>query len=66
VRIAGVERALVDAFRYSTKLTLEHCFLAARRAFKANITSPTKVLALARKLYLERFILKYWEALNVE
>jgi hypothetical protein len=66
VRIAGVERALVDAFRYSTKMTLEHCFLAAGRAFKANLTSPTKVLALARRLSLEKFILRHWEALNVE
>ncbi len=66
VRMAGVERALVDAFRYSTKMTLEHCFLAAGRAFKSNLTSPTKVLALARKLTLEKFILRHWEALNVE
>ena len=66
VRMAGVERALVDAFRYSTKMTLEHCFLAAGRAFKTNLTSPTKVLALARKLALEKFILRHWEALNVE
>jgi hypothetical protein len=66
VRMAGVERALVDAFRYSTKLTLEHCFLAAGRAFKSGISSPAKVLRLAKKLSLENFILRHWEALNVE
>lgn len=66
VRMAGVERALVDAFRYSTKMTLEHCFLAAGRAFKSGLSSPAKVLSLARKLSLEKFILKHWEALNVE
>jgi hypothetical protein len=66
LRVASVERALVDAFRYSTKMTLEHCFLAAGRAFKSGLSSPAKVLRLARILSLERFILKHWEALNVE
>jgi predicted transcriptional regulator of viral defense system len=66
VRIASVERALVDAFRYSTKVTLEHCFLAAGRAFQSGLTSPAKVLRAARNLSLEKFILKHWEALNVE
>ena len=66
VRMASVERALVDAFRYSTKVTLEHCFLAAGRAFKSGLSSPAKVLRLSRILSLEKFILKHWVALNVE
>jgi predicted transcriptional regulator of viral defense system len=64
IRMASVERALVDAFHYSTKVTLDHCFLASRRAFKSGLTSPAMVLRMARSLALERFILRHWEALN--
>ena len=64
ILIASVERALVDAFHYSTKMTLDHCFFASRRAFKSGLSSPAKVLRMARGLALEKFILKHWEALN--
>lgn len=64
IRMASVERALVDAFHYSTKMTLDHCFFASRRAFKSGLSSPAKVLRMARSLSLEKYILKHWEALN--
>lgn len=66
VRIAGVERALVDAFLFSGKVTLQHAFYAARRAFVDQKTTPEKLLSLARSLNLENCILKHWEALQFE
>lgn len=66
VRIAGVERALVNAFLFSGKFTLQHAFYAARRAFADQKTTPEKLLSLARSLNLENCILKHWEALQFE
>ena len=66
VRMAGVDRALVDAFLFSGKVTLQHAFYAARRAFADQKTTPEKLLLLARSLDLEDCILKHWEALQFE
>jgi predicted transcriptional regulator of viral defense system len=66
VRIAGVERAIVDAFYLSTKISLQHAIYAAHSAFESNITTPAKVLELARKIGLENVILKHWEAINLD
>ena len=66
VKIAGVDRALVDAFWFPRKVTLQHAFYAARRAFADQKTTPEKVLSLAQSLGLEECILKHWEALQFE
>jgi predicted transcriptional regulator of viral defense system len=66
VKMAGVDRSLVDAFWFAHKVTLQHAFFAARRAFADQKTSPEKLLSLARTLGLENYILKHWEALQFE
>lgn len=66
VRIAGVERAIVDAFYLSTKISLQHAIYAAHCAFESNLTTPAKVLELARKIGLGNVILKHWEAINLD
>lgn len=65
-RITDVERSIVEAFRYATKLGLETAVRAARIAMKSKLTTPTKILRRARELDLEDFVMKHWEAISVE
>ena len=62
-RIVTLERAIVEAFRYSTKMGLDTAFGAARTAIVDGRTTPAKILKAAQRLDLGRFLLKYWEAL---
>ncbi|MDO8805864.1 MAG: type IV toxin-antitoxin system AbiEi family antitoxin domain-containing protein [Elusimicrobiota bacterium] len=62
-RIVTLERAIVEAFRYSTKIGLETAFAAAKAAITERRTTPAKILKAAQRLNLEPFILKHWEAL---
>lgn len=66
VRIAGIERAIADAFHLSTKVTLQHAIYAAHSAFESDLTTPARVLELARKIGLGNAVLKHWEAINLE
>lgn len=62
-RIVTLERAIVEAFRYSTKIGLETAFAAAKTAISDGRTTTAKILKAAQRLHLEPFILKHWEAL---
>jgi hypothetical protein len=62
-RVVSLERAIVEAFRYATKLGLETAFYAAKVAFDTKQTTPGKLLKVARMLKLEQSILPHWEAL---
>jgi predicted transcriptional regulator of viral defense system len=65
-RIVSLERAVVEAFRYSTKIGLETAVRAARSAFSRKETTPTKLLKVAKELGMERFVIRHWEAITVE
>ena len=65
-RIANINRAIVEALRYSTKLGLSTAIHAARTAIKSHQTSEAKILKAARNLGLERFVLRQWDAIIVE
>jgi predicted transcriptional regulator of viral defense system len=64
-RIATVERAIAEGFRFATKIGLETALKAARAAFKDKLTTPDKVMKIARELGIENYVLKYWEAIIV-
>ena len=65
-RITNIERSIAEAFRYATKIGLETAVRAARMAMKSKLTTPTKILRLARELDFESFVMKHWEAISVE
>jgi predicted transcriptional regulator of viral defense system len=62
-RITNVERSLVEAFKYATKIGLETAIGAARAAFAQRLTTPARIAKQARDLGLESTISKYWEIL---
>ena len=65
-RMTNIERTLVEAFRYASKIGLRIAFHATRTAIKEKQTSIEKIHRQAKKLKLEKFIERYWEALISE
>ncbi len=62
-RISNMERTLVEALRYSSKIGADVAMTAAMSAIHRNQTNPEKVLRMARKLDLEFAVMRHWEAL---
>ena len=60
-RITGLERTLVEAFRYASKIGLRTAVHAARTALTQRLTSEKKIYQMARELKLENVIVKHWE-----
>jgi len=65
-RITNIERTLVEAFRYASKIGLRIAFHAARTAIKEKQTGIEKIHRQAKNLKLEKFIERHWEALISE
>ena len=65
-RITNLERTLVEAFRYASKIGLRIAFHAARTAIKEKRTTLEKIHRQAKRLKLEKFIERYWESLISE
>lgn len=60
-RITNLERTIVEAFRYSTKIGLRTAIHAARTAISEKRTSAEKIYKQAQALGLQKFIEKHWE-----
>lgn len=65
-RIADIERALVEALRYTTKIGLRTAIRATREALKSGKTTEAKLMRRAKELGLENFVLRQWDAIVVE
>lgn len=65
-QITGLERTLVEAFRYSSKIGLRVALRATRTALAERRTTLQKIYREAKALGLEKFVEKYWEALVPE
>ncbi|HDT11468.1 MAG TPA: hypothetical protein ENN58_01880 [bacterium] len=57
-RICNVNRAVVDAFRYSSKIGLRTAFAVAVRAISDNMTTVSEILKIAEKLECEKMMKK--------
>ncbi len=64
--ITNIERTIVEAFRYYTKVGLDVAIRAARIAIKKHKNMPSRILHQAKLLKMEQFIIKYWEAIVSE
>ena len=65
-RITGLERTLVEAFRYSSKIGLRVALRAARTALAGKRTTLQKIHRQAKALGLEKVIERNWEAIVPE
>jgi predicted transcriptional regulator of viral defense system len=62
-RIVTIERALLEALRFSSKIGLETALKAIRKALKEKTTTLSKLEQAAKRLGLKKYIVKYWEAI---
>ena len=65
-RIVTIERAIVEAFRYSTKMGYQTALTAARTALKEGKTSEKKLHETAKQLGLWSVMVKNWEAITTK
>ena len=65
-RITNVERTLVEALRYSSKMGLRTALRAVRTALANKQTSLQKIYNQAKSLGLEKFVERHWEAIVPE
>ena len=65
-KITNLERTIVEAFRYSTKIGLRIALYAARKALIEKRTSIKKIHQQAESLGLTNFIDKHWESIIPE
>lgn len=65
-RITNLERTLVEAFRYATKIGLRIALRATRTALAEKRTTLQKIHVQAKVLGLERFVERHWEAIIPE
>jgi len=64
--ITNIERTIVEAFKYSTKVGLDVAVRAVRLALRRKRTTATKLLKQAKELKIEKFILRHWEAITID
>lgn len=65
-RISNIERAIIEGFKFSSKIGLGIVLKAARRALSTRQTTESKLVAQAKRLNLEKYLLKYWEVISPE
>ena len=65
-RIVTVERAIVEAFKYASKLGYQTALTAARTALSEGKTSEKKLHETARALGLWPVMVKNWEAITTK
>jgi predicted transcriptional regulator of viral defense system len=66
-RIASIERSIVDAFRFQSKIGgIEMAVRAARSALKNRDVTSSQLLKIAKALYGDKQLLNYWEAITID
>ncbi len=63
-RITNLERTLIEALRYSSKIGLQVALKAVRTALTQKMTTPLKLESAAKNLKLLPQLLKHWEAIT--
>ncbi len=65
-RIVTVERAIIEAFSYATKIGYQSALTAARTALAENKTTENKLHKAAKNLELWPLMTKHWEAITTK
>ncbi len=62
-RITNIERALLEAMKFATKIGPRIVIAATRKAFEEALTTESKLGKMAKKLEMKTVLKKYWEAI---
>ncbi|MBC7533015.1 MAG: type IV toxin-antitoxin system AbiEi family antitoxin domain-containing protein [Oligoflexus sp.] len=65
-QMVNIERAIIEAFRYATKIGLQIALEAARTAISESKTSESKLLKAAKNLNMRPVLLRHWEAITTK
>ena len=66
-RAATVERAILDALHFKTKIGgAETGIISCRKAVREGMTDLGRIMRLAKELGWQKKVLEFWEALSVE
>jgi len=62
-RMVTVERALLEALKYASKIGLDTALGSIRKALREKITTLTKLENAATRLKMKKYVVKHWEAI---
>ena len=64
-RISNVERTLLEAMKFSTKIGQRTVISSVRKALKERLTTEKKLAQMSSRLKMKNVLQKYWEAIVV-
>ena len=64
-RISNVERTLLEAMKFATKIGQRTAISSARKALKEGLTTEKKLAQMSSRLKMKNVLQKYWEAIVV-
>ena len=62
-RITNIERTILEALKFASKIGVRIALTAARTALQKGLTSEKKLGEMAKKLKLQTILEKHWEAI---
>ena len=64
-KITNVERTLLEAMKFSTKIGQRTAIASARKAFREGLTTEKKLVQMSSRLKMKNVLEKYWEAIVI-
>ena len=64
-KITNIERTLLEAMKFATKIGQRTAISSARKAFKEGLTTEKKLVQISSRLKMKNVLKKYWEAIVV-
>ena len=65
LKITNVERTLLEAMKFATKIGQRIVISSARKAFKEGLTTEKKLAQMSSRLKMKNILQKYWEAIVI-
>ena len=64
-KITNVERTLLEAMKFATKIGQRTAISSARKALKEGLTTEKKLAQMSSRLKMKNVLEKYWEAIII-
>ena len=60
-KITNIERSLLEAMKFSTKIGQRTAISSTRKAFRERLTTEKKIVRMSSQLKMKNILEKYWE-----
>ena len=64
-KITNIERTLLEAMKFATKIGQRTAISSARKAFREGLTAEKKLVQMSSRLKIKNILEKYWEAIVI-